>query len=77
MNDVELKQLLAKRIRRYMNRMNIDQRELAKRAGLSEVSLSRYITGHRKPTYDIVIRIAQALNCLPGDLLNIDEIYEY
>lgn len=73
MTDKELMQLFAKRIRRKMVRLNIDQRELAKRAGITEVSLSRYMTGKRKPTYDIVIRIAQALECEAGDLININE----
>lgn len=77
MKEVELKQLFAKRIRQRIVAININQRELARRAGLTEVALSRYITCSRKPTYDIVIRIAQALECNPGDLINIDERFEY
>lgn len=73
MTDKELTQMFAKRIKRKMVRLHIDQRELAKRAGITEVSMSRYMTGKRKPTYDTVIRIAQALDCEPGDLINIDE----
>lgn len=73
MTDNELMQLFAKRIKRKMVPLHIDQRELARRAGISEVTLSRYIKCRRKPTYDIVIRIAQALECPPGDLIDIDE----
>lgn len=76
MTEQELQRLFAKRIRRRLVSLNIDQRELANRTGLTETSISRYINCQRKPTYDIVVRIAQALNCTPGELINIDEILE-
>lgn len=76
MTEKNLRELFSKRIRQKIVLNNINQRELAKRAGLSEVSLSRYIQCKRKPTYDIVIRIAKALNCEPGDLINIDDTIE-
>ena len=76
MTEQELKQLFAKRIRRRIIALDIDQRELARRAGIRESTLSMYITQRRKPTYDIVIRIAQALDCEPGELINIDEPLE-
>ena len=76
MTEMEFRQLFAKRIRQRINRLNIDQRELAKRADISEVTLSRYIRCRRKPTIDIVNKIAYALECEPGDLINIDEVLE-
>lgn len=76
MRELELMQLFAKRIKRKMVPLHIDQRELAKRAGITEVTLSRYLNCQRKPTYDIVIRIAQALECSPGELINIDDKLE-
>jgi transcriptional regulator with XRE-family HTH domain len=76
MTEMEYRQLFAKRIRQRINRLNIDQRELARRAGISEVTLSRYIKCRRKPTFDIVNKIAYALECEPGDLINIDEVLE-
>lgn len=77
MKEKELKYLFAKRIRRRITALDIDQREVARRAGITEVSLSRYIKGVRKPSYDIVIRIAQALECTPGYLLDLDEPLEW
>lgn len=76
MTEQELMKLFAKRIRRRIIALHIDQRELAKRAGITEVALCRYIKCHRKPTYDVVIRIAQALECKPSDLIDIDEPLE-
>ena len=76
MTEFELRQLLSKRIRCRLNILHIDQRELARRTGLSEATISKYIKCHRKPTYDNVIRIAQALDCSPSDLIDIDELLE-
>lgn len=72
----ELMRLFAKRIRRKIVALRIDQRELARRAGISEQTLSRYILCQRKPTVDMVIRIAQALECQPSELIDIDELLE-
>ena len=77
MTEIELKKLFAKQIRRRITALNIDQRELARRAGLTEVTVSRYIKGDRKPTYDIVIRLAQSLECEPSYLIDFDEPFEW
>lgn len=76
MTRQELQKHFAKQIKRRMRAIGIDQREIARRAGITEVSMSRYINGTRKPTYDIVIKIAQALECSVGYLLDIDELLE-
>lgn len=76
MTEEELRLLFAKRIRCRIVALDINQRELARRAGITEVTLCRYIKGHRKPTYDIVIKLAKALECTPNDLIDIDEILE-
>ena len=76
MTEQELMQLFAKRIRRRIVALHIDQRELARRAGITEVTISRYIKCQRKPTFDNVVRIAQALECRPGDLIDIDDNLE-
>lgn len=77
MTEQELQQLFAKRIRQRLVTLHIDQRELARRAGLTETTVSKYIKCRRKPTFEIVVRIAQALDCKPGDLIDIDETLEY
>lgn len=74
MTERELREEFTKRIKRRLQVLQIDQRELSRRAGISEVSLSRYLKCHRKPTYDIVIRLAQALECKPSYLIDIDDV---
>lgn len=71
MNNEELYREFSRRIRCRLRALHIDQRELSRRTGLTEASISRYVNGVRKPTYDIVIRIARALECTPGELIDI------
>lgn len=77
MTENELKKIFTKRIKCRLRALHIDQRELARRAGLTDAAVSRYMKGYRKPTYDIVIRLAQALECSAGDLIDIEEDFEY
>lgn len=76
MTELELRQLFSKRIKIRLRTLHIDQRELARRSGLTDVTISRYVKCYRKPTYDNVVRIAQALECSPGYLIDIDEPLE-
>ena len=72
----DLTSFVKRRIHIRMNALEIDQRELARRLGISEVVLCRYVTGKRKIPHDTLIRIAQALECEPGYLINIHDRLE-
>ena len=45
-----------------MEKNNITQKELAKNSGISESSISRYLSNNQRPRLDIVVNIAKALN---------------
>lgn len=45
----------------YLKTINMTQRELAKKVGTTETSISRYIDNTRKPNVYIAIKIARAL----------------
>lgn len=47
---------------------NVSQRELAKKIGITEASISRYVNGSRMPKVTTCIKIAEALGCEPNDL---------
>lgn len=47
-----------KRIKELIEENQINQKELADRIGMSEVTISRYMTGERKPSLDAIILIA-------------------
>lgn len=55
-----------------MRVLGITQRELAERIGITEVSLSRYITGDREPKADTLANIATALFTTSDHLLGIE-----
>lgn len=52
-----------------LNKNNMTQRELADRIGITEVSLSRYISGNRTPKGPVIANIANALHTTSDYLL--------
>lgn len=64
--------ILGKRIIKLLDRYELNQRQLSKLVGVSEVSMSRYIKGQRTPNSIILSKIATALNTSSDYLLGID-----
>ena len=56
-------------IDRYLKRAGMTQRMLAAHADITEVSISRYISGDRAPRATVLYRISKALNCTMEDLM--------
>lgn len=50
------------RILTILKQNGMTQRELANQIGVTEVSISRYISGQRMPKANIVVYMADALN---------------
>ncbi len=50
------------RVKKLMERDNISQKELAALSGISESSISRYLSGTLKPRMDILANIAKVFN---------------
>lgn len=67
------KEKLAKNIGRHIERklqeLHITQKELSVRTNMTEAGISRYISGQRLPRIDILLNIADALNCTIDYLL--------
>ena len=59
-------------IRQWREHIGITQEELAARTGLSPGYISLLETGERGYTQDSLERLAKALRCVPGELLNVD-----
>ena len=49
------------RIREYIERRKMTQRELAEEVGVTEVTMSRYCDGKREPSISTAIKISNAL----------------
>lgn len=61
-----------KRVRELMERDHISQKELAQLSGISESSISRYLSGSKEPRMDILTNIAKAFNTTTSFLLGED-----
>ena len=72
MTEEELKQKFAEKLQRKMEHEGIDQRRLAMRSGISESSISKYISGDQLPKLHAVVRIAKALQASLYELIPIE-----
>lgn len=72
MTEDELKREFAYRLKRIMYVKGITQEELAERTGITQASISRYLSGSRMPNFLAIDKIARALKCSVDDLRYID-----
>lgn len=63
-------QTLGTNISFWLEVRGISQRELAERIGVTEVSISRYVTGKRVASGMTLYKISKVLGCTVEDLLN-------
>ena len=61
--------IFSKKISVLMMKKNISQRDLAKKAGVTESAMSYYVSGSRVPRSDVLVRIANALETSSDYLL--------
>lgn len=62
------------RIKDFLKERNLTQRDLSEEIGITEVSISRYITGERIPSVAVAIKIANLLGCTVDELFV--DVYE-
>lgn len=62
--------MLGEKIKRELIKNGISQKELAKKVGITEVSMSRYVSNDRVPNGPILYQIALNLNCSVEELLS-------
>ena len=53
------------RFKEEMIKSGMKQKELAQKVGVTEVSISRYVSGERQPRGIILVKIAEALSTTP------------
>ncbi|MCC0658841.1 helix-turn-helix transcriptional regulator [Clostridioides sp. ZZV14-6154] len=64
---------LGDRIAKLRKELDINQKELATKVGITEASLSRYENNLREPKSEIIVRLAKALKTSTDYLLGINE----
>lgn len=65
MRDVFSKQLI-----KSLKRSGLTQRKLADKIGATESAVSRYLTGSRVPNLYFLVKLSEALDTTPNELLN-------
>lgn len=66
--------IFIKRLQELLDEKDMTQRELAERIGVTEVTISRYINGERKPRIDIIGKIAEVFGVSIDYLLGYSNI---
>jgi transcriptional regulator with XRE-family HTH domain len=61
------------RLKKIMSEKKINQQELAKLSGLQPTAISHFEAGRRKPSYDNIKKLSDALNISADFLLGRDE----
>jgi transcriptional regulator with XRE-family HTH domain len=67
--NTETKKIISKNLKALRQSLGIDQVELARRAGMSVTQYNPYETGKKEPKASQVIRLAEALEVTPNDIL--------
>ena len=67
-------ELFIKRLQSLLDEKDLNQKELAKKVGVTEVTISRYMNGERKPRVEIANKIAAVLNTTTDYLLGNSDI---
>jgi HTH-type transcriptional regulator, competence development regulator len=65
---------VGERIREWRLRREMSQAEVARRAGITQASLSNYENGKRDMPLSTLVGVASALNVSIGDLLDLPEV---
>lgn len=77
MTEQELKNEFSRRLKRLAHQKGrYDQKELAERSGISEVTISYYMNGMCLPKMSNIVKLAQALDCSTDELIMVDEPIE-
>lgn len=58
------------KVKELMEKRGINQKELSKLSGITESSISRYLSGERVPRIDIIVNLSRALEVDPDYLLD-------
>ena len=68
MSDADYKLAFSEKVRRLMNSIDVNQKWLSEETGISQVSISHYLTGKSLPDCRNLSRIANALRCSVSEL---------
>lgn len=65
--------IFCERAKTRMKELHITTRQLAKSIGMTESTVSRYLSGNRSPKIEELVKIAETLECSADYLLGLKE----
>lgn len=74
MSEMEWLRIFANNLAYYLQMHGISQSELAKRAGLEQGSISRYVSATQMPGIKAIVNISLALGISVDELINFDDM---
>lgn len=69
MGDERILELISKNLKRLMKEENINQPKLGLETGLSQPTISKYLSGTMMPSVPALVRMSEALFCSLDDFL--------
>lgn len=76
MSEQEWLNIFADNLRDIMDEANMSQKQLAKETGITQATISRYLTKNQMPSIKAVVNICYALDCDLYDLLDFGDMIE-
>ena len=67
--DEKYRETVARRLRFYLMALQMSQRDLAERVGVTEASVSNWTTGTKIPRADTIDKICDVFGCNRSDLI--------
>ena len=69
MTEFEWRDVFVERVRTILYEKNMTSRELSKRTGIGENSVSNYLCGDKTPSVNVLLKICNALGCTMDKLV--------
>ena len=73
MTEIEWRRIFKDRLLFMMRRANITRRKLADESGLTEATISYYLSERKTPSFKAVVNLAYVLGCTIEDLIDYGE----
>ena len=73
MTEMEWMRIFGQNLEYLLQQNRMSQNELAQRTGLTQASISRYVSGRQAPGFRAIVNIAAVLGITCDDLINFDD----
>lgn len=73
MTELEWRKIFSDRLSFMMRQCNLTQRRLAKASGITEATISYYLTERKSPSFKSMINLAYTFGCTIEDLIDFGE----